>query len=234
MRFNKKLLTNFVLAPVFLSQFIFSDLGTFATPDKFSQPILPGHSAGQTFISDFDGLTKIGIFIDREDMACKGKLVFHLKSSISSKTDIVTAEINVSDIYDNWKEFRFPPKSDKKSCLYFFQFEPIPDSGGKHFYFYLEYQSEDKGRGVRFGITENKYDQGYSGGSSYIDGKEQEWHLLFQTYCAWTGTGKDAFRVILKRISMDRQFFTFYLVLCLALFAALIWITIFKNRRKEG
>ena len=234
MRYRTSIFSGFLLMPMMVAQFIFSDLGTFATPDIFSPEISSGHTIGQVFVSDFDGLTKIGVFFNKEDLSLGGRLVFHLRPSIESKADIVTVEVKISDLHDNWKEFRFPPKSDKKSCLYFFQFAPLRDSKGKSYYFYLEYLGGENGRGIRLGITNDRYAQGYSGGCSYIDGGKEDWYLLFQTYCAWTGSGADAFRQTVKRLSADKQFFTVYLLLCLVIVSALAALTILKHTIKKG
>jgi len=230
----KKILPMLGLAPLVVSGFIFSDMGTFHTPDKISQKVYSSITIGQTFVPKFSNLTMIGVFINKEDLKGEGKITFHLKPSIDSNSDLVKVEVKNSDICDNWKLFRFPPTSDKNNYLYFFRFAPISDSKNKSFYFFLEYSGRNKDDGIRFGITERLFEQGDSGGRSYFDSKSQKWYLMFQTYCAWTGTGKEAFREILNRFSMDRQFAVFYSILCFLILSALIYVSLLIITIRKG
>lgn len=228
-----KILPVIALAPYFLCQFIFSDMGTFLSPDKFSPKVYSSRTIGQTFFSRFPNLTKIGVFINKEDLGGMGEVTFHLRSSPDSGSDIVNIKIGKKDINDNWRLFRFPPTLDKKACLYFFQFAPIQDSKNRSFYFFLEYSGKNEDDGIRLGITERIFNQGYSGGSSYFDSRPQAWYLVFQTYYACNITGKEAFEGILKRIAADRQFAVFYLLLCFVILSAFIYVNILLNRLRE-
>ena len=233
MQLNKKSFTMLAIMPIVL-EFIFSDMGTFVKPDGFSPKVYGSHTIGQVFVPDFNNLTKIGVFINKEDLAGDGNIVFHLRSSIDSRSDIVRLEVKNSDIHDNWIRFRFPPTKDRKSYLYFFEFKSIKDSKGKALYFFLESSGRTIEKGVRFGITENIYNQGCSGGESLFDSKSQEWYLLFQTYCAWSGTSADAFSQALDRMSKDKGFFIFYILMCMTLASMIVYTGFLLKKSKKG
>lgn len=227
------ILFTLILVSLSTNRFIFSDHGSFALPDEFSPKIYAKHTIGQTFISNFPNLCKVGVFVVKDDLMGTGKIIFHLTSSVDSSKDIVRLEVNTSEVTDNWRLFRFPPTFDRKSYLYFFQFPPISYSEKKNFYFYLESPGTTEESGLRFGITRNKFRQGYSGGVSYLDSVPQEWYLLFQTYCAWQGDVKSVLREIIHRLLMDKQFITIYALICFIIFLALIYTNLKLQRFKK-
>lgn len=102
-----------------------------------------GTSLGQTFVSDFDGLAGVQVYLEPYATG-SGEILLHLRPDATSQDDLAVA--------------RLPVKNVKAAGDYLFSFSPQPASRGKDGYFYLEIQG---GGGVLVGIAP---------GSIYLDG----------------------------------------------------------------
>lgn len=84
-----------------------------------------GDRIGQYFFAGQDNLSAIGVKFQSNNQHCEGKLLFHLKDSHESATAITSTEVDAATL--------------REDGVCTFVFEPIPNSGGKMFYFSIEF-----------------------------------------------------------------------------------------------
>src|SRR3989344_4565209 len=79
---------------------------------------------GQTFKSEHNNLSGIGVlFATYSNRLNTAPIQFHLRQSFESADDIRTAEVHPEQLGDNQ--------------LYRFEFEPLPDSQGQTYFFFV-------------------------------------------------------------------------------------------------
>jgi hypothetical protein len=141
-------------------------------------PIAGSGRPGQTFVATSNNMSAIqvaGATYGRPDV---GHIVFHLKTDPASPTDIVKLERDVTALADN--------------AYWSFDFPPIPDSAGKHYYFYLESPDSVAESAVTvFASKENLY----AGGTRMADGVAVSGDLAFRVARA-TGPDDSWMRVV--------------------------------------
>lgn len=85
---------------------------------------LAAESEGQTFFMPQANLSAVSLLIGQPVTQTTGTLVLHLRSSPDDTTDLRRVEAPLSEIVNNtWYNFRF---------------DPVPDSRGRTYFFYLE------------------------------------------------------------------------------------------------
>jgi len=90
---------------------------------------------GQTFIAPADNLNSIGImFATYTNRQNTGEIHFHLRSSIDDRQDIRSGTVKASELGDNQ--------------IYKFSFEPIRDSKGKNYFFFVASPDSAPGNAV--------------------------------------------------------------------------------------
>lgn len=124
-----------------------------------------GQLIGQGFTAREDQLAAIGVQFGTHGGHCTGTIRLHLRETISSDDDIATAEINAAYLLDNH--------------FLVFTFVPIENSGGRSFYFFLEYEEGDNGEALtiwRSRVTDPLC------GPYYHNHQPQQGTLSFATY----------------------------------------------------
>jgi len=93
--------------------------------EAVTSPLQVNHSIGQVFTVAEDTFAAIGVQFATYGRSCSGKIVFHLRKSPIVTHDIVTVELDAAQVIDNH--------------LHLFSFDPIVDSSGQRYYFFLEF-----------------------------------------------------------------------------------------------
>lgn len=86
---------------------------------------------GQELIIGDDDLTAIGVQFATYGRRCKGRVILHLRRSVSDKSDLLTVAMDASDILDNH--------------LHLFAFTPLAGSAGQRLYFFIEFTQHESG-----------------------------------------------------------------------------------------
>lgn len=133
-------------------------------------PLLPGDSAGQTFVARYPNLSgvklRIGTFGRGRDPD-KASLVLHVRAAPGPGPDLATARLTESQPLEenSWHLFSFPP---------------IPDSQNKNFY--IEIESPDatpQNALTLFWWQQNNRGNPYAQGTAYRSGQPQLGDLAF-------------------------------------------------------
>ena len=122
-------------------------------------PVEEGDTIGQTFLSRYNGLNGVSLYISSEDKG-EGYLTFHLRSVPDSKEDLSQSNL--------------PLEKVESPGYYTFQFPPIEDSARLSYYSYIEVVSYE---GVWIGTAPGET---YINGSYYLNGEPQDGQLAFQ------------------------------------------------------
>ena len=85
-----------------------------------------GDCIGQYFFAGQNHLSAIGVRFATNHKRCSGKLRFHLRASHESTEDLAFMEVDASEV----------PGGE----FYTFPFEPMPESRGEMFYFFIEFR----------------------------------------------------------------------------------------------
>ena len=137
-----------------------------AAQPRYVQPageITSTHTVGQTFVATADNLTRLDVLMATYARRNRGPVVFYLRQSPTSAEDLVRIEIEAATIRDNkYRTFRF---------------DPIPDSGGRRFYFFFEAPEAAPGNAVT--VWQSAQDV-YPDGAAVIDGLPGEGDLAFR------------------------------------------------------
>lgn len=201
--------------------FCLLDIGTYRIPPK-SVEVNSSNIYGQSFISNFDNLFMMSIFIPRQDLNREGTLYFHLRRGMDDK-DLVTLEWKFSQIRFAQNNFYvIPPdrESTDKGFHFHFQFPPIGNSKKEGFYFYFDSPGANVAEGIKIGVWDDiEHYEALTEGQMFINNKPEKGFLAFRTYDTWKGGGVDLIKKIADRLDKDRQFFIFY---CASLFVILI------------
>ncbi len=121
---------------------------------------------GQSFVAQHDHLCRIDVLVGAYDRRNTRDVIFHLRASPTSTSDLATVQVNASLLADN----------DYAS----FVFEPQPDSRGKSYYFCVESPESAPGDAITLWVycDVNLPDTKLYRGNHSISGQ-----LIFGLYC---------------------------------------------------
>jgi hypothetical protein len=122
-------------------------------------------TVGQTFVASYPGLYRIDIFLDTSDHTDTYDATFHLREGPQAANDLYSAH--------------FDPGGVEDDAYHTFAFDPIRDSAGRTFYFFLSASQAEQGDA--FVLWKSREDT-YPGGQAYINGAPLEGDLVFLTY----------------------------------------------------
>lgn len=132
--------------------------------------LLAGHSAGQSFVARYSGLSGVELWIGtygRGADPSRAELVLHLRATPGKGPDLAIARL-------------LPTESIAENSWHLFSFPPIDDSQDKAFY--VDVESPDATPGNGFTIFWWRQVAGgdpYQHGTAYLDGKPQHADLAF-------------------------------------------------------
>jgi hypothetical protein len=142
-----------------MPQTIAHDAGT-----QYFEEIQGNITVGQTFLAPYSNLEAIEIGFGTYKRVNTKEVIFHLRSAPSSSTDIYTINLSADKIR-NYDFHRF-------------SFDPIKDSKGRSFYFFIESPNSTPGNAIT--ICYNKEDA-YKEGQAYENGLPLTGDLAFRT-----------------------------------------------------
>lgn len=215
--------------------FCFLDIGTYQIPPKYVE-INSSNIYGQSFVSNFDNLFMMSIFIPAQNLDKDKELHFHLKKNKGDVKDLVMMKWKFNQIH--FKENNFyiiPPdrESGKEGFHFHFQFPPIKDAKNKYFYFYFESPEAKPGEGIKLGVWDNRqYYEALTKGEMLVNHRPVKGFLAFRTYNTWKGNPPLLMDEIKIRLLKDAPFLIFY---CASLFIILMGIiTCIKIKISKG
>lgn len=193
--------------------FCFLDIGTYRTPPATIE-INSSNICGQSFVSNFDNLFMISVFIPRQELDRDGELLFHLKKDKKDNKDLVTLKWRLNQIRFLENDFYVVPpdrESSEEGFHFHFKFPPISGSKNEEFYLYFESPDARPGKGIKLGVwNDRQYYEGLTKGKMFINDKPVKGFLAFRTYNTWSKSVKDVFNEICSRLSKDVPFSFFY------------------------
>lgn len=166
--------------------------------DSVSAPVAGAARFGQLFVAPMPGLYRIEVSLVSGGDGAAGALIFHLRAEPSASEDLVTIEVSPAQI--------------EAGTPLAFEFEPIRDSIGRRFFFFLESPEMEPEQAPRV-----LYSPGAAleGANAYFDGQPLAGSLTFHSYylLGWW----DRANLLLSRLTEGRPYFlgskAFYLVL---------------------
>lgn len=174
--------------------------------------LLGGHSFGQTFIPQHDGLSRIDLYTATYARENSQPVIFQVnsapgddKSGGGSQT-LAQVELAADQISNSGPTV--------------ITFPPLPGTAGKTLYFSIESPGSVPGDAITVYIEEGDV---YPGGQMYIDGEGGQGDIAFIAYTRERFTPGDVWDDFYSRASQDRSFFIFY---CLLITILLIAITV--------
>ena len=169
---------------------------------------------GQSFISTQDNLYRIDLGTATYARTNSAPVIFHLRTSPETNTDIVSVTLSGADIQNE------RPTS--------FIFSPLPDSRGKTLYFFIESPEATPGNAITLYV--NEYDQ-YPDGTAYKNGKPVTADLVFTAYGQETFTIASVLQDFLKRVAQDKPFLICYSLLLVGVCVGFVQILRSPDRR---
>ncbi|MCL5026742.1 MAG: hypothetical protein M1531_09670 [Chloroflexi bacterium] len=122
-------------------------------------------TVGQTFRSNLPNLAAVELSLATYARPVTGSVVFHLRQSPEAESDLRTVEIQAGTVVDNaWRRF---------------EFEPIADSAGKSYYFFLDAPSSVSGKAITMWATSG---DAYADGTMMVNHQPASGDLAFRTY----------------------------------------------------
>ncbi len=194
----------------------FTDIGTFYTPQKTVEVNKSNHY-GQSFVSNFDNLFMMSIFIPKQHHNSQQMLEFHLKKTSTDPNDLVMLKWNFSQLqFKKFKKNNFyimppDPGSTSDNFHFHFEFPVIEHAKNESFYFYFSSPDSKIGKGISLGYwPDRKYYDGLRQGSIHHNHIPGEGFLAFRTYHTWRGNIIDVFQTAKSRLLKDTHFLIFY------------------------
>lgn len=108
--------------------------------------IVESASVGQTFIAEYNGLSRVELLLTTYGRHNTGPLIFHLRAS-ATDSDLVTIVIESGEVRDNTYQV--------------FEFPPLRGLSGQRLYFFVEAPQATSGNAIGvWGVTEDFYPDG--------------------------------------------------------------------------
>lgn len=123
-----------------------------------------GVKIGQTFKAEHNNLNMIKVVGDNMKLKNEDKIIFHLRE-LGQEKDLAVINFNGGNIGENF--------------VLRLQFEPIKDSAGKNFYFYLDDKESKSMTPIGFRYSEANV---YSWGEAMVNDNPVAGDLFFRTY----------------------------------------------------
>lgn len=173
---------------------------------------------GQTFVADYDNLDRIDVLFATYARQNTHEIIFHLRENSTYK-DITTIKINANDIQDN--------------VMHSFRFDPINDSKGKQYYFFIESPSSIDGNAVTVRIQKNS---NYNQGELVLNDSFTTGDIIFKPY--FKTNLKEYTDILLARILLNKpsffsESFVYVIVAFYLFFMFILMIFLFQLLRKS-
>jgi hypothetical protein len=133
------------------------------------------------------GLYRIEVALQPPAKGAAEALTFHLRSGVAATSDLWTATVDPGQI--------------TAGLPYAFEFEPVRNSEGQTFYFFLESAASRPGEAVR---AVHGPASVLDGAGAYFDGQEVPGNLVFQTH--YSLRTRDKVDLLLTRLTEGRPY----------------------------
>jgi hypothetical protein len=156
--------------------------------DSLSPQIDAETRLGQQFPAPLPGLYRIELDLILPEESSHGNLVLHLRTAPNAANDLRTASLSLDEAANGRP--------------YGFEFEPIRDSAGQSYYFFLEPSPPAAARDatVRYGP-----ESVLEGASAYLNGEPLPGNLRFHSY--YSLRTRERIDLLLTRMAAGRPYF---------------------------
>ena len=179
--------------------------------------LLDGHSFGQTFTPEHDGLSRIDLYTATYARENTQPVIFRISSAPGEQGEALL-------------RLELPAAQISNSGPTVITFSPLPDTAGKRLYFSIESPGSSAGDAITVYREEGDV---YPEGQMYVDGEATNGDLAFIAYTQESFTLGDVWDDFYSRASQDRPFFIFYYSI-LALLLILLVIGLIWSARKRS
>jgi len=183
--------------------------------------LLDGHSFGQTFAPQYDGLYRIDLYTATYARDNTHPVIFRVcpapACGSGEEADLARLEIPSAEISNSGPTV--------------ITFPPLAGTAGQTLYFSIESPGSVLGDAIT--IYRNETDV-YPGGQMVVDGQPTQGDVAFIAYTKETFTLADVWNDFTSRASQDRPFFTFYGALLALLLAATVAALVWPSRRSAA
>jgi len=156
--------------------------------DSLSPPIDAETRLGQQFTAPLPGLYRIELNLILPEERAGGDLVLHLRTDPKATTDLRTAVVDLG--------------GQVASQPYGFEFEPLRDSAGQSYYFFLESPQSAPGQAAAVLYGPESI---LEGASAYLNGQPLAGNLRFHSY--YSLRTRDRIDLLLTRMAAGRPYF---------------------------
>lgn len=190
----------------------FADIGTYNVPDAGIE-VNRDSSVGQSFVSNFDNLMMISVYVPPQKQPVSGRLYFHLGQK-GDTPDPVTASWTYDQIRPQEKSFYVvhPARASASDGFHFhISFPVIKEARNKEFYFYFTSPDALKGEGIKLGFWDIKGDyNALKNGRAYINAIPVDGYMAFRTFNTFIYGRREIFSGIKARLAEDINFIRFW------------------------
>ena len=183
--------------------------------------LLDGHTIGQTFTPQHDGLSRIDLYTATYARENTQAVIFQISSAPSDDVaagvpqELVRVELGAAQISNSGPTV--------------IAFPPLAGRTGETLYFSIESPGSAQGDAITIYREEGDV---YPGGQMYLDGKPTNGDIAFIAYTQESFSFGDIWEDFCSRANQDRPFFIFYCSLLLLVLIALIVTFVWSVRRR--
>jgi hypothetical protein len=177
--------------------------------------LLDGHTFGQTFTVQSDGLHRIDLYTATYARENTHTVVLRVKAALDAAEDLVRLELPAAQISNSGPTV--------------ITFAPLAETAGQTLYFSVESPGSVPGDAI---TIYHHADNVYPDGQMFVDGQPAGGDIAFVAYTQEIFTLGDIWDDFYSRASQDRAFFVFYCSL-LALLLVALALTLAWPRRKR-
>jgi len=204
--------------------YCFLDIGTYRAPSYFIE-VNSLQTYGQTFVSNFNNLFKISIFVPPKNL--NSDVFFYLKETPKDKDSLFNLKLSPKDFHPPHYDFYAVPADAEVHPSGFHVHIPFPlieNSKGKIFYFYLECPSCPVGKGLKIGIWKKPYYEALTKGTAFLNHQEIKGFLAFRTFNTWTSPYSILWKEIQDRLLQDTTFLFMYSSILIVILISYLWL----------
>jgi hypothetical protein len=179
--------------------------------------LLDGHTWGQTFTPNYDGLYRIDLYTATYARQNTHPVLFRIKAAPDVVEDLVRLEVPAAQISNSGPTV--------------LTFPPLAETAGRTLYFSVESPGSVPGDAI---TVYRHTDDVYPGGQMFLDGQLTTEDMAFIAHTQQAFTLGDIWHDFYSRASQDRPFFLVYCSLLALLLVMLSLSLAWSHRRKPA
>ena len=201
--------------------------------------LLDGHTFGQTFTLQYDGLYRIDLYTATYARENTHPVIFRIqpsppaplpRSGEGSPPDALPSPSQGEGQGGGLVRLELPAASISNSGPTIITFPPLVNTAGRTLYFSIESPGSVPGDAITIYRHEEDI---YPGGQMFVDGQPTGGDVAFIAYTQETLALADVWNDFYSRASQDKPFFTFYCSLLALLLVALV-VTLVWGKGKDA